>query len=162
MQPTKQNTKPLLEDDKSVVIDTWFERFMDDIKTDHLLCTTDGITSEKKEFYTKIIFGDQVGIISSMRDTSSRFFITQIITDYVSELTKQDKKPLKLALGVTDSKILVWSVIEDNDEEMEDLLLITEAKVNGKYQKHGFYLTSTIIEKSDKLDIPSHYQSIID
>ena len=61
-------------------------------------------------------------------------------------------------MGLSNSKLLVWSEIEDNDEDMEDALLIAEAKVNGKYQKDGFYINSTIVEKSDNLSIPNHYQ----
>jgi hypothetical protein len=149
-------------EDNSVVIDKWFEKFVDDIKTDHMLFSSGVAPKEKRELYDGLIFGNQIELISKLRDNSSMFFITQIITDYISEITNQDKKPIKLALGLTDSKILVWSVIEDDDEIMEDTLLITEAKVNGKYQKHGFYLTSTITERSDNLEIPPHYQSILD
>lgn len=69
--------------------------------------------------------------------------------------------PLKLALGLSESKILVWSEIKDDDEETEDALLLIEAKINGKYRPFGFYVNSTIIEESDRISIPPHYQTII-
>ncbi|MEJ0105202.1 MAG: hypothetical protein WDO19_22755 [Bacteroidota bacterium] len=89
------------------------------------------------------------------------YYIANIINDYLKELKSYNSNPLKLAMGLSDSKILVWSVIKDNDDDTEDALLLAEAKVNGKYHQHGFYLNSTIIEESDKLPTPPHYQSII-
>ncbi len=89
------------------------------------------------------------------------YFISNIIRDYLQELKNHDSKPIKLAMGLSDSKILVWSVINDNDEQTEDTLLLAEAKVNGKYQSKGFYINSTILERSDSLETPPHYQSII-
>ena len=65
-------------------------------------------------------------------------------------------------MALSDSKILVWAVVDDNDEKTEDALIIAEAKVNGKYYEKGFYLNSTIIEKSDNLSVPPHYQKIIE
>ncbi len=143
------------------VVDEWFGNLVDSIKTDHFLMTEDIAPVEKKNLYNDLIFGNQKSVVSKMRETSTMFFITEIITEYVKEIKNQHKNPLKLALALTDSKILVWSVINDNDEETEDALLIAEAKVNGKYHQNGFYLNSTILEKSDNAEAPSHYQVII-
>ncbi len=148
-------------DAKGDVIDKWFEKFIDDLKTDHLLVSGGVAPKEKKKFYDDLIFGDQAAVFSQVREGSTMYFISQIIRDYIKELNTQKKKPLKLALGLSDSKILVWSVINDNDDATEDALLIAEAKVNGKYHKHGFYLNSTILEKSDNVETPSHYQTIL-
>jgi hypothetical protein len=143
------------------VLDQWFSNMIDHLRFDHFMLQTDSATKEKKEFYSAFLLNDTNKIFSSMRSNSSQFFISSLVVDYLNELKAAGKNPLKLALGISDSKILVWSEIEDNDEEMEDLLLITEAKVNGKYHQKGFYINSTIIEKSDNLHIPPHYQTII-
>lgn len=100
--------------------------------------------------------------MSDIRESSSKFFIQSILKDYLQELKAHRRKPLKLAMALSDSKILVWAVINDNDEQTEDALLISEAKVNGKYYERGFYLNSTIVEKSDCLKTPPHYQTIIE
>ncbi len=153
---TNQNTQS-----NTVVLDEWFGNFIDSIKTDHFLITEDIAPVEKKRLYNDLIFGNQRSLVSKMRETSTMYFITEIITEYVKEIKNQHKHPLKLALALSDSKILVWSVINDNDEETEDALLIAEAKINGKYHQNGFYLNSTILEKSDNAEVPAHYQIII-
>lgn len=142
-------------------IDKWFEEFVDGIKTDHLLMTEGVAPMEKKQLYRDLILGNEISAMTKIREGSTMFFISHIVKDYIQELNSQKKLPITLALGLSDSKILVWSVIEDNDEAAENALLIAEAKVNGKYQKQGFYLNSTIIDKSDKVSTPPHYQTII-
>lgn len=143
------------------LLDQWFSDMIDDLRVDHFMLQTDSATKEKKDLYNAFLLKDNNKIFSNMRSNSSQYFISSLVVDYLNELKAAGKNPLKLALGISDSKILVWSEIDDNDEEMENLLLITEAKVNGKYHPKGFYINSTIIEKSDNLNIPPHYQTII-
>ena len=142
-------------------IHSWFENVVDHIRTDHLMYSTGAVTTETKKFYDDVIFGGGEQLFSNLRGASSKYYISQILKDYIDELKKLETKPLKLSMALSDSKILVWAEIEDEDEKTEDALLIAEAKVNGKYYQKGFYMTSTIIEKSDKLSVPQHYQSII-
>lgn len=141
-------------------LDNWFGDFISQIKVDHLLMTNEIAPPATKKFYDAIINGDEGSVVSQMRNTSSSYFIKKILVEYVKELTDNGHLPLRLAFGLSDSKLLVWSEIEDDNEDMENALLIAEAKVNGAYQKNGFYISSTIIEKSDNLSVPAHYQIV--
>lgn len=147
--------------ESTVKVDTWFGDIIDHIKVDHFLISNNAATKETKNFYDDLIHGDGSNLIINMRRDSTRFFITKIVNDYINELKSSGKFPVKLAMGLSDSKLLVWSEINDNDEETENALLIAEAKVNGKYYGDGFYINSTIIETSDNLPIPPHYQTIL-
>ena len=149
-----------IQDYKSDNIDQWFTQFIDHLKVDHFMLQTNTAPPDKREFYNAVMSGDEIKLASQVRDTSSIIFVKKIIFDYLEELNKLNKRPLKLAFGISYSKILVWSEINDSDDDMEDALLITEAKINGKYHSKGFYLNSTIIEKSDCVPIPNHYQTI--
>ena len=149
------------ENELTSKVDTWFGDIIDHIKVDHFLISNNAATRETKTFYDDLIHGDGSNLISNMRKDSTRFFITKIVNDYINELKSSGKFPVKLAMGLSDSKLLVWSEINDNDEETENALLIAEAKVNGRYYDNGFYINSTIIESSDNLPIPPHYQTII-
>ena len=155
--PTKNINEAPVESN----LDSLFSQIIDQLKADHFMMCTDTATNETKEFYTALLNGDEFKIISGMRVTSSLYFIKRIVLEYLTELKLGDKLPLKLAMGLSDSKLLVWSEIEDEDDKMEDALLIAEAKVNGKYHANGFYINSTIIEKSDNIPVPNHYQTII-
>lgn len=151
----------LIQANQSENIDQWFSQFIDHLKVDHFLLQTNSATEEKKEFYKAVMSGDEILLASQVRNTSSKVFVKRIIFEYLQELKSNNKMPLKLAFGISDSKILVWSEVNDNDEETEDALFLTEAKINGKYHKYGFYLNSTIVESSDKMSIPNHYQNIL-
>ena len=142
-------------------IDSWFVSFIDDMKADHFMLETNSASVEKKDLYTALIRNDSQQIVRQLRTFSTQHYITSIVVDYLNELKSNNKNPLKLAFGISDSKILVWSEIEDNDDIMEDVLLICEAKINGKYSEQGFYINSTIIERSDNIPVPSHYKPII-
>lgn len=155
----EKNTQEVLKDDK---IDSWFSGFIDQIKVDHLLVSTKTASPDKMKMYNAFISGDEKAILSQTRNLSSIHFIKNLVFDYISEINHQKKRPLKLALGISDSKILVWSEINDDDEETEDALLMAEARVNNKYYRNGFFISSTIIEKSDNLPIPIHYQNILE
>jgi hypothetical protein len=143
-------------------INSWFEGLVDHIRADHFMYTTGAATEKTKKFYDDFISGNSENIFTGMRESSSKFFISCILRDYIKELESSNSKPLQLSMALSDSKILVWAVVDDNDEKTEDALIIAEAKVNGKYYEKGFYLNSTIIEKSDNLSTPPHYQKIIE
>lgn len=141
-------------------LDNWFETFIGYLKADHFILTSGVASEDKRNMYKALIFNDEIELAKNTRKMSTKLFIKSLVKDYLTELSVQKNLPLKLAFGLSDSKILVWSEIEDNNEQMEDALLIAEAKVNGKYHNQGFYINSTIIEKSDNLSIPPHYQKI--
>lgn len=156
--PTTDSTSSLNPE----VVDEWFGAMIDRLKVDHFMLQTNTASRDKEDFYKGFIFNDTQKIFTEVRSASSQYFVQSLVVDYLNELNSAGRKPLKLALGMSDSKILVWSEISDNDESMEDILLITEAKVNGRYHDNGFYINSTIVEASDRLPIPPHYQTIIE
>lgn len=158
----QKHIAPKAENPNQGEINSWFERVVDHVRADHFMYTSGAVTAEKKEFYNDVILGTGEKAFSDIRETSSKYFIQSILNDYLNELKSYRRKPLQLSMALSDSKILVWAVINDNDEPTEDALLLSEAKVNGKYYEKGFYLNSTIVEKSDCLTMPHHYQKIID
>jgi hypothetical protein len=161
MSNKKQSSKKKLsESNKDNELDDWFSTLIENIKTDHFLLKENIASKETKQFYQTFMSGDETSILAQVRGLSSIGFIKNLIVDYLKEVKSFKKLPLKLAFGLSDSKILVWSEINDNDDATEDALLLAESRVNNKYHSRGFYINSTIIEKSDNLAIPPHYQTI--
>lgn len=161
MNNEKQSRANQSDDKQGQNLDQWFGALIQELQTDHYLLKENIASKETKTFYDAMMSGNESSMAAQIRETSSRFFIKNIVFDYLSEIKTFNKIPVKLALGLSDSKILVWSEINDDDEATEDALLLAEARVNSKYQTRGFYINSTIIEKSDNLPIPPHYQNII-
>ncbi|HQW96444.1 MAG TPA: hypothetical protein PLU58_11605 [Saprospiraceae bacterium] len=141
-------------------IDTFFNKLISAFQADHFMIKEDIAHEHTKKMYHDLIHGNELELARRAREQSTMTYITNILTDYLSEVASFKNKPQGLHFGLSDSKILVWAIVKDDDEETEDNLLMAEAKVNSTYYNHGFYLTSTILEESDKIPPPPHYSEI--
>lgn len=157
MTPATQSIEHQLNDQMRA----WFDRFMHHLKVDHLALETNTASSEKQDFYQRMATADATDLALTSRIQSSRHFLGQLILSYISELKQRHVEPLQLAMDFSDASVLVWAEIDDDNELMEDQLRLAQAKINAQYSQYGFYLSSTIVEHSDCLAIPSHYQSIL-
>jgi len=158
MEPQSTTAINLFTSEK---VKKWFDDLVATIRKDQIILQT-GIASEEKEkMYKTFIIGNEEEVNSTVRATNSMYFIKNLVLDYFNELMENNLHPNKLALDLSGTKILVWAEINDNDEETESALILCEAKVNSKYFKYDFNITSTIVEKSDNLEIPPHYQDVL-
>jgi hypothetical protein len=142
-------------------IKSWFEQMITELHLDKLLMENGIAPEETKEMYEKLILGGEADIYSNVRASSSIYFIKSLVSDYLVELVERKIQPRKLALELSDAKVLVWAEIEERDEVAEDMLLLAEAKVNAKYDQYGFHISSTVVESCDNLAVPSHYLTVI-
>ncbi len=141
-------------------VQQWFDEMVTNLRYDQTLLEIDVLEENKKSIYNTLISGNQDMISHLGRQASTAYFISKIVSDYFKELVKTKSKPKKIALELSDSKILVWAEVSEDDEVMEDGLILTEAKINAEYSKYGFHISSTIVEDCDGLPIPSHYKSV--
>lgn len=141
-------------------ISIWFENFIESIKQDKRNIELGIAPPQKTELYEAAMNKDMDKISSLSISTASMYFITKILHAYISELSAKQCKPINLAFDLNDSEILVWAIINDDDEKTEDQLWLSEAKVNADFYKSGFNISTTIIEKSDNISIPPHYKTI--
>lgn len=140
---------------------SWFENLAERINVDKFLLQSGVASEETKKMWDTIIFGKELEIYASSRVQSSMYFIKGMLKEYLDSFIEFKVRPTKLAVELSDAKILIWAEINDDDEETEEALILSEAKANAKYGDYGFHISSTIVEKSDKLDVPSHYQTLI-
>ena len=94
------------------------------------------------------------------KKTSSTFFIKNLINSYFKELGERKTRPNRVALELSNSNVLVWAEIENDDELTEDALILSAAKVNYAFSTFGFHISSTIVEVGDKLNVPKHYKEV--
>jgi len=83
------------------------------------------------------------------RKTSSAFFIKNLVDSYFMELGERKARPNRVALELSNSKVLVWAEIENDDEFTEDALILSAAKVNYAFSTFGFHISTTIVEVDD-------------
>lgn len=95
------------------------------------------------------------------KKASSAFFIKNLIDSYFIELGERKARPNRVALELSNSKVLVWAEIENDDELTEDALILSAAKVNYAFSTFGFHISSTIVEVDDKMNVPKHYKEVL-
>ncbi len=139
----------------------WFNDMVSNLKVDQLLLESDVLEKHKKEVYEAMISGNDDFMHNYARKTSSAFFIKNLIDSYFIELIERKAIPNRLALELSNSKVLVWAEIDNDDETTESALILTAAKVNNEFSKYGFHISSTIVEEDDKLNIPNHYKEVL-
>lgn len=155
-----QENEKILSNVSAQNMDDWFDELIAHITTDKLLLETDTASTDKVKFYKTMMSGNEADVFGLTRSTTTMYFLKNLLVDYVQVLNKSKANPLHLALDLSDSKILVWAEIRDDDVVSEDNLILTEAELNAKYAKYGFYISSTIVETSDGAVIPPHYKKI--
>lgn len=141
-------------------LDQWFDQIVASIEVDRLTVLTGTAPSEKMQLYTDLVDGNMNAVAGNMRAAAAQHFILEIVQAYIKELVSRDAFPKKLALDISDSKILAWAEINDDDETLEDQLILAEAKVNSLFSEFSFYLSTTIVEKGDGIPIPPHYRIV--
>ncbi|MDR3695656.1 hypothetical protein [Mucilaginibacter sp.] len=149
-----------ITDPKREKRDAWFDGILNHLITDKMMLDTGVAPTQTQELYQTYIHGNPYEITKSIRDTTTQFFIQNLVQFYFKELTSYSIKPQRLAFDFSDAKILVWAQIADEDESSENALILSEAKANSKFSDNGFFVTTTIVEESDKLSVPSHYHEV--
>lgn len=155
----KQTTYTDLEHVKR---EQWFDDLVADIRKDQVMLETGTASEETQKRYATVMSGNMDQLASDVRASSTIFFIESMVRYYIQQLKKRGKKPLKLALDFSNAKVMVWAEIMDDDEDTEDALLLSEASTNAYFHEHGFHIASTIVEQSDKMTIPPHYQVVVE
>lgn len=146
--------------DQTKDTEVWFDNMVANLRYDQSLIENKILEGDKREVYDALISGDHDFMHNYARQTSSAFFITNMVEAYFKELIQSKRKPNKIALELSNSKILVWAEIAEDDELMEDALILAEAKINAYFSKYGFHISSTIVEDADSLVVPEHYRNV--
>jgi hypothetical protein len=155
-----QENEKILQSASSQGMEEWFNDLIAQITTDKLLLETGTASEDKVKFYNTMMNGNELEVSKLSRSMTTMYFLKNLLVDYIQSINEFKAKPLHLALDLSDSKILVWAEIEDDDIVSENNLILTEAKLNSKYSEFGFYISSTIVEKSDSTEIPPHYKKL--
>ncbi|SEI80398.1 hypothetical protein SAMN05216327_10422 [Dyadobacter sp. SG02] len=82
--------------------------------------------------------------------------IKQMLDEYITSIGRVGST--KIALNLHNSGIFVWAEIPDGRKDIEDKLIMAEARVNSVYHRLGINMNTIYFEESDKLAIPIQYQ----
>lgn len=144
----------------STDFENFFNELVVNLRYDEQMLKIGSLDEQKANFYEAAMLGKQEEIFKQMKEGSSIYFISKMMPYYLNDLIKSGSFPKKLALEMSDNKILVWAEIKEDDEAMENALILSEAKTNAEFSKYGFSISSTIVEDCDNLQIPTHYKEV--
>ncbi|WP_421813529.1 hypothetical protein [Flagellimonas sp.] len=148
------------QDDKSVKRRNWFNEFIGELRTDEQLLEIGAMEPDKEKFYDNIFSGDVEALLLDNRERISMIIIERMVREYLKVLMSKKVSPDKIAFELSNYKVLVWSEIDMDDEKTERELILAEAQINAYYAKYGIYISTTIVERQDNLEIPTHYQEL--
>ena len=134
----------------------WFDDLIAGLRTHQLQLETDTAPQEMRTFYSALMKDDADEIWKFNKAAAQKHFVMKIIVEFLDILDKD--LPAKLAFDYNDSEVLVWSEIEDNNEDQERKLIRAESKINAAFHEYGFDMETMIVEQCDNLPIPNHYR----
>lgn len=140
--------------------ENWFQEIIHSIKVDELMYRTDTMEKEKRRMFNNMMDNNFEQVARDTRKLASKLIIPSMLDEYFKLISHKFNSLKKLAFEMSDSKILVWVEITQNDEDTEDTLILAEAKINGDFLKDGFRLLTTIVEDCDNLEVPQPFVKV--
>lgn len=138
----------------------WFTGIVGRLEADHFMLKENVASEDTTQHYAPFINEDEDQIYTSSKMASSIYFIKKMLNDYINELQNRNVKLNQLALDLSRSKILVWAEVADDDENAINQLILAEAKTNSNCYNTGFDIATTVVEASDMIAVPPHYNPI--
>lgn len=155
---TTQKSQQQVDQEQSA---QWFNQFIHEIKADQLMYESDTLPGEVKETYDHLIKGDIEEAYKGMRDAMTRGISMGLVLSFLNELLgKRKSAPKKVAFHLAKAKVYAWIEIEDDNQEAEKAVFLSEAKVNFDFSDYNLSLSTTVVESSDEMEVPAHYQSV--
>jgi hypothetical protein len=142
-------------------ISSWFDNFVASIRADELLLETGLADEDKRSFWKAVIEDDMMEIGIRSREVGSKLIITKLLSNYITGINKRGIDLCSLSLQLSNSSILVWAIVNDDDDNSMDQLFLQEAETNAMFSDHGFHISTTIMEKSDNYSVPNQFQPVL-
>ncbi|MBE2254701.1 MAG: hypothetical protein IAE65_00745 [Ignavibacteria bacterium] len=115
-----------------------------------------------QEKYNRLIEENETNLIEildkhSQKKDESDF--AKLIWNFIVLLSKNKVKLIKLGFDKSDSNILIWAILPDEDEKNENKFIASVSKANAENESK-FYLDAVWFEKEDNLKLPSNFIEI--
>ncbi|MGB0929957.1 MAG: hypothetical protein ACPGVB_04230 [Chitinophagales bacterium] len=137
----------------------WFDDFIATIKSHELMLETDTASKELKDLYNAVFADDAMKVAVLSREISTMSIVKILVIEYLSHLGEATNKAISVSFSFSAERILVWVVIPNDREDVEDEFWIAQMKVNGEHGDKGVFISATIMEERDNVSLPSHYHT---
>jgi hypothetical protein len=138
-----------------------FDSFIGRLEQEKVLFSIGGLPSDREKLYCDLFTGSLMDAAMASNKVYTEHILMSLVVDLVDLISEEPRaRPLKIALHLSNHKVLVWVEIPDEQEDIIDSFYRIEAKINFKYRQSGFSLSTTVVEESDGLSIPSQYKEL--
>ena len=127
----------------------WFDELVSSIRVDEMQIITGVDPQEKQDFLKLFSENNFLDIVRKNSEGTGMLIILDLLANYFKGIKTRCIEFKLLSCQLSDSRILVYSVVKDDDEATMDQLFLLEAEVNAKYGNLGFHVSTTILEESD-------------
>lgn len=136
----------------------FFDDFISKIERDKQEMLIGTASEEKSKMYDGFIRKDLKTIEEEYIRNIQYKNLQEMLNKYLDKLLSNDKKPEKLAFSFGNNLISVFAVIGDDDTELANHLILSEACVIPEYFSKGYKMTTMIVEKSESYTIPQEFK----
>lgn len=148
----------VLENSQMTKRSEWFDNFISQLRADELLLETNLADKAKQVVYNAMVEDDYEKIASFTLRTIHKKVTTQLVGLFLNNLFNNLKSNIvNLAFDLSGNEVLVWAVVNDDDENAERSLYLSESYANSNNKNTQFSLSVTVLEESDNIQIPSQY-----
>lgn len=136
----------------------WFGELFHSLKTDKLLLETNTASKSTRDFYDVMMSKNVVASSAMGKEAFNKILTEDALIKYIVHVFKSGHTPQTLAFNISDSSLLVWAVVDDNDFAAERELYLAQAAINNEFLKADYRVSTTVVDASDRLKTPEHYQ----
>lgn len=148
----KEYTNPISPHDMS----PWFDELISTLSVHQVQIETNTASKEVKNFYANLFQPDLHKLYEQQRNLFQKYYVSQILVAFYKATHEMNFQ--KIAFHFSDTKVLGWVQIENDNEELEKAVILAEAKVNAEFNQYGFYLDVMIVEERDNIPVPASYK----
>lgn len=142
--------------------DEWFSGLFHSLRTDKMLLDTGAASEDQQRVYETLMKNDYIASAAMSKEFANRILTREAVVSFVRQVLASQNKPKRLAFdfNTNESSLLVWAVVSDDNLGAERVLYLAEAKVNAALGDAGYRISTTVVEESDELPVPSHYEEL--
>jgi hypothetical protein len=137
----------------------WFKNLISGMRPEQLHFQSVMDDENTKALYQHLVAEDGA-IFQNIRRDATQVLIKNVILKFLQEVLERNALPDTLAFSLTPAAILVWAEIDDDNEVLEDNILLAETKTNAYANQFDMSIETLVVEKSDLLQVPTHYIEI--
>jgi hypothetical protein len=155
-------TSHLTDQAYSSKTEQWFDDLVATLRSHQIQLETNTANNQVKSLYETLMASDHEELLKRNRVLALKYFVPKMLIELMRAFSPFKEHLQKLAVDFNSSELLLWIQLPDNYEKVEDQLLLASSRVSLNYKEYGFAINVDIVEEEDKVDVPQHYQIIID